>query len=708
MLEQRRSWAAVLCWLTVMLEGFDLVTLGATSLALRNADTLQLTPERLTLVATLSLVGVAIGAAFVAPLADVFGRRRVLLGSVVVFSVLTILQPLSPNVAVFAGLRLLAGLGLGACMPVALATMSESVPVNRRARASTTTMTGYHAGAVAASLLALAVTDSWQVLYYAGGIAGLVLTVAMWRMLPETAAVGEPVPEGEKVTVLDLLKGGRLRITLAVWVSTFMGLLLVYGLNTWLPNLMREAGYSVSTSVTLLLVLNAGGIAGMLLAGYMADTRGVTRTVLAWFAVGGVLLASLSIKIESATLLNVIIFLTGVFVFSAQVLVYAYVAHTHPQRIRGSALGITSGVGRIGAIVGPTITGAFVSAGIARPWGFYFFALAAFLGLAAMAIAPHVGRVGSGTVADRAEAPPAAAARSCPFGRRPAQIGRRPGDSLDAVSEQLRVAVVGGGVLGTSTAAQLAARGVRVVLVTDAGMASGASGRSLSWLNSAGPYPAEYHRLRMLGIERYRTFAARPGSAAHIRFDGGLCWGDGVRTSFERQQEIGYPGAWLTPEDVALRVPGVDPAAVSAEGALLNPDEGWVDLPSLIGQLVRDLVAAGGEVRAAAGRCQVVVDGDRVTGVRTGDGDVVGADAVVLATGAAVPEALDRLGVPVSDATTNALLVRTSPFDHRLRAVLNTPRVAVRPAPGGGLVLDAGWAEEEVVTRDDGSFEVRA
>src|SRR3954451_21040157 len=103
----------------------------------------------------------------------------------------------------------------------------------------------------------------------------------------------------------------------------------------------------------------------------------------------------------------------------------------------------------------------------------------------------------------------------------------------------IRVVVIGGGVLGASTAACLAAGGAEVSLLTEGGMASGASGRSLSWLNSAGPYPAEYHRLRMLGIERYRTFAARPGSAAHIRFDGGLRWGDGVRTSFERQQEIG-------------------------------------------------------------------------------------------------------------------------------------------------------------------------
>ncbi|WP_138733191.1 NAD(P)/FAD-dependent oxidoreductase [Modestobacter excelsi] len=270
-----------------------------------------------------------------------------------------------------------------------------------------------------------------------------------------------------------------------------------------------------------------------------------------------------------------------------------------------------------------------------------------------------------------------------------------------------RVAVVGGGVLGTSTAAQLAARGVDVTLVTDGRLASGATGRSLSWLNSAGSYPPAYHRLRMLGLDRYRTFAARDDPRAAIAFDGGLRWGVGVRESFEHQRAIGYPAEWLSREDVAGRVPGVDPAAVAAEGALLNPAEGWVDLPSLVDELVHDLVDAGGEVRTGAGRCALVRDGDHVAGVATGTGDVLPADVVVLATGDAVPGSLAELGIHVPDGTTNALLVRTPPFDHRLRAVLNTPRVAVRPSPGGGVVLDAGWAEEEVVARDGGTFEVR-
>ncbi|MCZ2830544.1 FAD-binding oxidoreductase [Modestobacter sp. VKM Ac-2986] len=263
------------------------------------------------------------------------------------------------------------------------------------------------------------------------------------------------------------------------------------------------------------------------------------------------------------------------------------------------------------------------------------------------------------------------------------------------------VVVVGGGVLGVSAAAHLAQRGAGVTLLTEAGLAGEASGRSLSWLNSAGDFPPAYHRLRLLGLDRYRALGA------HVSFAGGLRWGEGVRASFAHQSAIGYPAEWLTRDQVAARVPGVDPAAVPDEGALLNPGEGWVDLPALVDRLAGDLVAAGGTVRTGAGRCSPVVAGGRVTGVRTGDGAVVGADAVVLATGAGVPGALAALGVHVPDATSNALLVRTRPVDVGLTAVLNTPRVALRPAPGGSLVMDAGWSEAEVVRREDGGFEVR-
>ncbi|MCL2584559.1 MAG: MFS transporter [Streptosporangiales bacterium] len=402
---RRAPWQFTLCWLTVLLEGFDLVALGATSLALRHAPHLQMTPSRLTLVSTLSLVGVALGSALFAPLGDVMGRRKVLLGSVASFSVLTLVLPLSPNIAVFAALRLLAGLGLGACMPVALTSMSEHWPAARRTKANTITMTGYHVGAVLASLLALAVTGDWQILFYVNGVAGLALVALMWFKLAETRVprTGDASPApAARATVADLLRPRYLRTTIAVWVATFMGLILVYGLNTWIPVLMKTAGYSVSASVTLLFVLNAGGVAGMLLAGFTGDARGISRTAFAWFGIAAVLLAVLSIRLHVASLLDVLMFLTGVFAFSAQIIVFTYVSEAYPALVRGSALGLASGVGRIGAIVGPFITGVLVSSGVAYPWGFYFFAAAAVLGVVAMAVAPRVARPSN--AADAADA----------------------------------------------------------------------------------------------------------------------------------------------------------------------------------------------------------------------------------------------------------------------------------------------------------------
>ncbi|GAA1976665.1 aromatic acid/H+ symport family MFS transporter [Amycolatopsis minnesotensis] len=376
----------MLCWLTVLLEGYDLVALGATIPTVLRSGYLGFTPAGATAVATISLCGVAVGAACVGPLADRFGRRALLLASVLAFSVFTLLTPLAPTVPVFGVLRFLAGLGLGACMPVALTVMSEHLSEAKRASASTLTMTGYHVGAVLTSVLALVVVEDWEILFYAGGIVGLLVLPVMWFRLPESAAF--LAAKGKARERRTVLSPRYRRASIAAWVGSFMGLLLVYGLNTWLPQLMRTAGYAMSTSLTLLLVLNVGAVLGLLLAGRVADRRGIKPTALVWFAAGAILLAVLSLRIGSTLLLNAAVLLTGVFVFSAQVLIFGYVAKTFPTETRGTALGMTSAIGRLGAILGPFVTGALVTAGVAYPWGFWFFSAVALLGLAAMSFAP--------------------------------------------------------------------------------------------------------------------------------------------------------------------------------------------------------------------------------------------------------------------------------------------------------------------------------
>jgi len=397
----RPSGPAALCWLAMVLDGFDLVVLGAVIPTLLKTKDLGFDPGGATLAATLSLVGVGAGALFIAPLSDRFGRKRLLVACVLWFSLFTLAVTVAPNVAVFSAFRLLAGVGLGACLPAALAYMNDLAPASSAARATTRTMTGYHAGAVVTSLLALALIPNWRAVFVIGGVAGLLLAPVLWFRLPDTtvdrratgASHGGPASDGgAKPGFRVLLRKPYPLIATGIAAASFMGLLLVYGLNTWLPTLMASAGYSMSSSLALLFILNLGAVAGLLLAGWLADRHGTKRITLAWFGLAAVLLALLSLRLQNELILDMAVFVTGVFVFSAQVLVYAWVSQLFPRDLTGTALGFSAGVGRLGAILGPAVTGALVAGGVAYPWGFYVFALAAVAALGALLFIPKTAR----------------------------------------------------------------------------------------------------------------------------------------------------------------------------------------------------------------------------------------------------------------------------------------------------------------------------
>ena len=279
-----------------------------------------------------------------------------------------------------------------------------------------------------------------------------------------------------------------------------------------------------------------------------------------------------------------------------------------------------------------------------------------------------------------------------------------------SATESKNVIVIGGGILGASTAAHLARGGARVTLVTARSLADGASGRSIAWLNSSGDRSPEYHYLRLIALDRYRTWGARhPESSAYLRFDGALKWagpGESFAETFAFERAGGYDAVWVDRADVARVAPDVDADAVADEGAIFNPGEGWVSLPDLISALIDEAVADGARLIEHAGDASIDVQDGAATGVILGDGTRLPADEVVLATGPAVPAHLAALGVTVPDATPPAFVLFTDPVDVEVKTVLNTPRVAVRPTPDGRLVLDADWAEKSVVVGDDGSLSV--
>ncbi|MET1063769.1 MAG: FAD-binding oxidoreductase [Arthrobacter sp.] len=281
---------------------------------------------------------------------------------------------------------------------------------------------------------------------------------------------------------------------------------------------------------------------------------------------------------------------------------------------------------------------------------------------------------------------------------------------MSSTASAKRVAIIGGGILGVSTAVHLLREGASVILLTERGLASEATGRSLSWLNSAGERSTPYHQLRVTGVDRYRTlFAADPGRD-WLQFGGGLMWnaaGQGAVTETRHTYEksIGYDSKLLAPEQISSATPGIDSNAVP-DNAIFNPGEGWVSLPDLVNFLMEEFHARGGELVLNSGKVSVTVDSGRTTGVETAAGGTYAADAVLVACGAATPAVVAPLGVDIPNGSPVSMLVLTKPVDHKVKAVMNTPRAAVRPNPGSTFALDHDWYEDDITEHADGSFAV--
>jgi glycine/D-amino acid oxidase-like deaminating enzyme len=172
------------------------------------------------------------------------------------------------------------------------------------------------------------------------------------------------------------------------------------------------------------------------------------------------------------------------------------------------------------------------------------------------------------------------------------------------------------------------------------------------------------------------------------------------------EKSIGYDSKLLAPGQISATTPGIDPDAVP-ENAIFNPGEGWVSLPHLVDFLMEEFHALGGELVLNAGKASVTVDGGRATGVETAAGVITyAANAVLVACGAATPAVVAPLGVDIPNGSPVSMLVLTKPVDHELKAVLNTPRAAVRPNPGNTLALDHDWYEGHITEHADGSFSI--
>jgi AAHS family benzoate transporter-like MFS transporter len=410
--------AVGLCWLAVLFDGLDMFIYGSVLPHMLEQKALGLTPDQAGDLGSYATFGMLVGALTAGTVADRIGRKKLMVACVALFSLASGLCATAGSVGVFGLGRTVAGIGLGGLLPTAISMVSDYAPRGRGALTIGMLMTAHHAGGILSAYVALWVVEplGWRAAFWFC-VLPLLFVPVLVRFLPESlsfvVAKGRSEEAGELArryevalpaapaasaadnraaagrfnSLAGLFRGGEWSQTLLYWPASFGGLLLVYGVATWLPTLMRGEGYNLGSALTFVVLFNLGGIVGMLVAGRAADRFGAPRISAIWFALTAAGVFLLSVHMPLALTFGVV-FLTGVFLNSAQTMIYATVSIRSRPENRATAVGWTSGMGRFGAVFGPWLGGQLLAAN-KGDWGFAAFALAGlssmvFIGIAAL------------------------------------------------------------------------------------------------------------------------------------------------------------------------------------------------------------------------------------------------------------------------------------------------------------------------------------
>ncbi|ASN19991.1 MFS transporter [Arthrobacter sp. YN] len=380
-----------ICAAMILFDGYDLIVFGNVIPSLIAEPGWGVTPAIAGRIASLTLVGMLVGALTAGTLSDRFGRRNVVIASLAWFSITMAVCAVAPNAQVFEIARIIGGFGLGALFPTVTALVIEIAPERRKAMAYSFTLFGYLAGGIVAGVLALALipTLGWRSLFWAGALPLLLVPVAL-KLLPESpawlaakslSAEGQAaVRKSATSSISALFKDGLARNTLLAWGIQFCSLLLVFGMVNWLPTIMIGMGYNLQSALFFAVTLNVGAAIGSLIAARIAD-KGRTKSVVAvLFTIGCLAVAALSFG-PPTVVMFALVALAGAGTLGTQILVNVFISSIYPAEIRGTGLGWALGVGRLGAIMGPLIGGAILGAGMPAQFNFYVFAIVAAIGM---------------------------------------------------------------------------------------------------------------------------------------------------------------------------------------------------------------------------------------------------------------------------------------------------------------------------------------
>ncbi len=405
--------AVSVCLAINMLDGYDVLVMSFAAPFVVEEWSLSDTVTGLLL--SSGLVGMALGSLFLAPLADVYGRRRMTLWSLAAVTAGMLASALAADHTQLIALRFLTGIGIGAMLASLTVVVSEYSSRRRRTFSLIVLQAGFPAGALLWGLVAVPIIlgYGWRWAFVFGGVlSGLMIPVAL-ATLPESLdylITSQPPKALEKVNRLlkqmgrtpvkelgtggqrraqraklgSLFRQGRARNTLLIWVCFFCTLLVFYFFMSWTPKLLIDAGLSEEVGLSGGIILNAGAIVGGIVLGLLASRIRLNWLQSGYALLGGGLLIAFGLYSGVLSAALILAFLVGFFGTGCIMGAYAAVPQLYPTEVRTTGTGMAIGLGRWGGVASPTVAGLLLDAGWNSAELYFVFSVPLFLaGIAA-------------------------------------------------------------------------------------------------------------------------------------------------------------------------------------------------------------------------------------------------------------------------------------------------------------------------------------
>ena len=349
-----------LCFLVALMEGLDLQAAGIAAVGIAQAFSLD--KMQMGWIFSAGILGLLPGALFGGMLADRHGRKKVLLGSVVLFGLFSIVTALAWDFHSLVFARFMTGAGLGAALPNLIALTSEAAGPRFRGTAVSLMYCGVPIGAALAAAMGFSgLTQEWQTIFWVGGVVPLLLVPLLMLRLPESQAFSSQQQEAP-APLRAIFASGTASSTLLLWLCYFFTLLVVYMLINWLPMLLVDQGFSRSQAAGVMFALQIGAALGTLMLGALMDKLSPIKMSLLIYCG---MLASL-ISLGAANSFGMMLaagFVAGMFATGGQSVLYALAPLFYRTEIRATGVGTAVAVGRLGAMSGPLLAGKMLALG---------------------------------------------------------------------------------------------------------------------------------------------------------------------------------------------------------------------------------------------------------------------------------------------------------------------------------------------------------